>query len=140
MSKKHKQYNLENIKPREHRVGAPPGNTVHWLTFELYARGNGFTKDYRLNYNYLIHNYRFSRYRARTMVDEFIVIRTSKRCFRVMYYNADYDHFIYFSAENYRDCAARMISIYQIFKSLEVAEERKKTPPENYPGVAVEKI
>ena len=125
-----KKIDFENIKPREHRVGAPPGNTVHWITFELYARGGTFTKDYRLNYNDLIHNYRFSRYRARTLIDEFIVIRTSKRCFRVMYYNADYEHFIYFSAENYRDCAARMISIYQIFKSLEEAEERQKTPPE----------
>ena len=116
------------IKPRAHRVGAPPGNTVHWITFELYARGNGFTKDYRLSYNDAFHNYRYTRYRARTLIDEFIVIRTSKRCFRVMYYNADYDHFIYFSAENYRDCAARMISIYHIFKSLEENEKKKKTP------------
>ncbi len=58
-----------------------------------------------------------------------------------MYYNADYDHFIYFSSENYRDCAARIVSIYQIFKSLEEAEERKKTPPdENKSASGGEKI
>lgn len=100
------------------RVGAPPGLTVHWLIFEL-AEDISFTRDYKLSYNRRHHNYHFSRYRKRTVIDEFIVVRTSKRCYRVMYFNADYNHFQYFSAENYKTCAEGMIAIYKIFKKIE---------------------
>lgn len=113
------------------RVGAPPGLTVHWLRLELCGE---FNKTYRLNYNRKYHNYFYARYRKRTMIDCFTVIRTSKRCYRVTYFNADYMHFQYFSAENYRDCAAKMIEIYEVFKRLELAaEEREKNAetPEN---------
>lgn len=119
--------NWDKIKPRVHRVGAPPGLRAHWLLSELVLVGGGtFTKEYHLNYNFDLDNYRFSRYNKRTLVDEFIVIRSSKRCYRVMYYNADYEHFIYFSAENYRECAARMVKIYQIFKQLEFSYDKEK--------------
>lgn len=98
------------------RVGAPSALTVHWLYYEL---SGDFTKAYRLSFNRKHHNYRFARYRKRTLIDEFLVVRTSKRCYRVMYFNEDFMHFQYFSAENYRDCAVKMIDIFEIFKTLE---------------------
>ncbi len=111
------------------RVGAPPGLTVHWLHMEL---AGDFTKAYKLSFNRLHHNYRYARYRLRTLIDEFIVIRTSKRCYRVMYFNEDFKHFQYFSCENYRDCAMKMIEIFSVFNSLEprLSEKNKKTPKE----------
>lgn len=102
-------------------VGAPKGMKVHWLMDEL----NGeFAKAYKLNYNKNNHNYRYARYRMRTLVDEFIVIRTSKKCYRVMYFNADYNHFIYFTEERYKECAHRMYEIYVLFRDLEVKREQ----------------
>lgn len=121
------QYKLsyKYIRPR---VGAPPGLTVHWLISEL---AGDFTRAYKLSYNEKKHNYHFARYRKRTMFDEFIVVRTSKRCYRVMYFNEDFKHFQYFSASNYRECAARMISIFNVFKQIENVEKpQKKKKPE----------
>ena len=106
------------------RVGAPPGLTVHWLNMELLGE---FTKVYRLSYNRRFHHYRYVRYRKKSVVDEFIIIRTSKRCYRVMYYNDDYKYFQYFSSRNYSDCAKRIKEIYRIFKRLEISAENKKT-------------
>lgn len=106
------------------RPGAPPGLTVHWLAMEL---GGEFTKVYCLSYNNKFHHYHYSRYRKRTLIDEFIVIRTSKRCYRVMYFNEDFKHFQYFSARNYRECAAKMINIYFVFKRLEAADSNKSS-------------
>lgn len=105
------------------RVGAPPGLTVHWLVDELHGE---FVKAYNLSLNRKHHNYFFTRYRKRTLIDVFIVVRTSKRCYRVMYFNADFNHFQYFSSENYRECADKMKSIYHIFKSIEEAEKKPK--------------
>ena len=108
----------------ERRPGAPPGGNVHWLHLELVGE---FTKAYRLSYNHSFHHYHYSRYRKRTLIDEFIVIRTSKRCYRVTYFNEDFKHFQYFSARNYRECAKKMIEIYSIFKRLENARSPKKS-------------
>lgn len=109
------------IRPR---VGAPPGLTVHWLISEL---AGDFTRAYKLSYNIKNHNYHFARFNKRTLIDEFIVIRTSKRCYRVMYFNDEFKHFQYFSAQNYRDCAAQMISIFNVFKQI----EKKPKPTKN---------
>lgn len=98
------------------RAGAPPGGRVHWLNEHL--RGE-FTKAYRLSYNYKFHHYRYTRYRKRTLIDEFIIIRTSKKCYRVMYYNNDFKFFKYFSARNYRTCAEKILNIYKTFKAME---------------------
>lgn len=104
------------------RPGAPPGLTVHWLAMEL---GGEFTKSYRLSYNHSFHNYHYCRYRNRTLIDEFIVIRTSKRCYRVMYFNEDFKHFQYFSVKSYRECAAKMIEIYSIFNRIEAVRKQR---------------
>lgn len=104
------------------RRGAPPGLTVHWLAMEL---GGEFTKVYRLSFKQSSHHYHYSRHRKRTLIDEFIVIRTSKRCYRVVYFNQDFKHFQYFSARNYRECAEKMLKIYSVFKRIEPPNARK---------------
>lgn len=111
--------------------GAPPGLTVHWLEMELRLP---FRKDYKLIYNPNHHYYHYVRHNKRTLVDEFIVIRTSKRCYRVMYFNANFKYFQYFSARNYRECAERMIRIYTIFKRLE-AKKPPKPPKKPKKGI-----
>ena len=109
------------------KVGAPKGLYVHWL---ISALAGEFTRAYKLDYNPHKHYYHFYRLRKRTLIDEFIVIRTSKRCYRVMYFNADYKHFQYFSAKNFRDCADSMRAIFKSIQLAEVAEKRynKKAP------------
>lgn len=106
---------MEN-KHHIHRVGAPPGGFVHWLHLELVG---DFTRAYKLSLNRRHHNYRYSRFRKRTLIDEFLVVRTSKRCYRVIYYNDDFKYFQYFSCENYRLCALKMKEIFEIFKRVE---------------------
>ena len=100
--------------------GAPPGGSVHWLAFELSGE---FMLAYKMNYAAHKHNYRFARYNKRTLIDEFLVVRTSKRCYRVIYFNADYNYFNYFSARNYRECAQRMKELYKFFRRIETAAE-----------------
>lgn len=118
------QYRLSNFSLARPRVGAPPGLTVHWL---ISALAGDFTRAYKLSNNIKHHNYKFARYNKRTLIDEFIVIRTSKRCYRVMYFNENFQHFQYFSASNYRECADKMISIYNVFKQIEKKEKATKT-------------
>ncbi len=91
---------------------------MHWLSDELCGE---FGRAYQRTYNYRLHNYRFARYDKRTLIDEFLVVRTSKRCYRVIYFNAQFEFFEYFSASNYRQCADKMRTIYGIFKRLEAA-------------------
>ncbi len=99
---------------------------MHWLSDELTGE---FGRTYQREYNYRLHNYRFTRYNKRTLIDEFLIVRTSKRCYRVIYYNAQFKFFQYFSASNYKKCADQMREIYRIFKMLENTEgkDNKKT-------------
>ena len=114
-----------------HRAGAPKGGRVHWLQFELCGE---FGRVYHLEYNYSYHNYKYSRYRKRTLIDEFIVVRTSKKCYRVIYYNADFKHFQYFSARTCGECADKMRAIYNVFKRLELALEVAERPQNDENG------
>ena len=116
-------------KHNNRKVGAPPGLTVHWLMWELVGE---FTKSYQLSYNRKFHHYRFYRLRKRTLIDEFLIVRTSKRCYRVIYFNEDYKHFQYFSAKNYRECADRIRAIFRAIQLAELAAENstKKAPTE----------
>lgn len=114
------------MKQKQYYRGAPPGGRVHWLSDELTGE---FGRTYQREYNYRLHNYRFTRYNKRTLIDEFLIVRTSKRCYRVIYYNAQFKFFQYFSASNYKKCADQMREIYRIFKMLENTEgkDNKKT-------------
>lgn len=98
------------------RVGAPPGGRVHWLLLHLPRE---FARAYTLRYDYLYHNYHFTRYDKRTIVDEFIVVRTSRRCFRVMFFSWRYNYFEYFSEKTSKACAAHM---QRVFAKMKLAE------------------
>lgn len=98
------------------RVGAPPGGRVHWLLLHLPRE---FCRAYILRYDYLYHNYHFTRYAKRSIVDEFIVIRTSRRCFRVMFFSWRYNYFEYFSEPTSRRCAEHM---NRVFAKMQLAE------------------
>lgn len=101
-------------------MGAPIGGRVHWFIWNL----SPITKKlYRLSYDYDYHNYRLARFRRRTLIDEFVIIRTSRRCFRVMYFNAENNYFEYFSAQTSKQ-AAEMVD-KKINRQIE-AERREK--------------
>lgn len=69
------------------------------------------------DYEYL--NYHFTRYELRSPIDEYIVIRTSRRCFRCMYFNYRYNYFEYFSEETSRETAEHMEKIFEKMKRAE---------------------
>lgn len=98
------------------KQGAPSGGRVHWLL--LFLRKE-FNRVYRLSFDYEYHNYRFARYEGRTMVDEFLVVRTSRSCFRVIYFNAETTYFYYFSEPTARECADHMYEVFLKFREVE---------------------
>lgn len=107
------------MKKRAARVGAPYGGRVHNLLYELSGE---FIKDYELYYNYFFKKYFFCRrdgYLFKNLIDCFTVIRTSRKCYRVMYVNVNYNYFCYFSARYPKQAAEKMKRIYQIIKEIE---------------------
>lgn len=82
---------------------------VHWLLWELSYQFKGY---YKLLYNYETHRYCFYRNyldnNSKRLKEVFIVIRTSKRCYRMMYYNHFLSYFTYESFRSARTCARRM--------------------------------
>ena len=56
---------------------------VHWLLHNL---PSWFKAMYDIVFDYKYHRYVFTRYDNNELIDCFIVIRTSKRCFRCMVY------------------------------------------------------
>lgn len=101
----------------KNRGGAPIGGRVHWLLMFL---SKDFKRAYRLEFDYEYHNYFFARYVGRTVIDEFIIIRTSRSCFRVMYFNHRTTYFEYFPERTARECAEH---IEELFKKIRVVEK-----------------
>lgn len=85
---------------------------VHWLLFELSL---GFKGYYKLLYDYDRHSYCFYHNyfsgRSSRLKEVFIVIRTSKRCYRLMYYDNVRNSFFYESFKSARQCAQFMVRI-----------------------------
>lgn len=85
---------------------------VHWLLFELTPTFKGY---YKLLYDYETHSYCFYHNycngRSNRLKEVFIVIRTSKRCYRMMYHNYDTRIFVYRSFSTAHDCASFMLDI-----------------------------
>lgn len=81
---------------------------VHWLLWNLSSEFKG---KYVLKFDYRFHNYLFYRFNPHTrkIGQVFQVIRTSKRCFRLMYYNNGY--FEYYSFNTSKKCAEKMIAL-----------------------------
>ena len=85
---------------------------VHWLLWHLPVE---FKANYRLIYDYSKHSYMFYRMigLTRRFRDVFIVVRTSKHCFRVSYMNAITLDFQAFTLPKSIDVASRMWDIYK---------------------------
>jgi hypothetical protein len=84
-------------------VGAPKGNRWHFLLCDLSKYVN---ENYVLSYDYKKDSYFLERdIRKSKEKDFFIIIRTSKNCFRVMYHNKKTKKFIYESFLNSITCA-----------------------------------
>lgn len=101
----------------QNRTGAPFGGRVHFLLDELTGE---FLKQYDVEYNYNFKNYLFYRrtgYLDRTLIDLFIVVRTSKKNYRVNYCNVKHLYFCTFCGD-FRDVAQKMKNIYKTFKRL----------------------
>lgn len=111
---------LRRKKRKQPKIGAPMGGRVHWL---LLCLRKEFKRSYKLRYDYEYHNYHFTRYGKRTPIDEFIVVRTSKKCFRVMYFNFRNTYFEYFSERTPFECAEH---IEELFHKVKMAEERER--------------
>lgn len=102
--------------------GAPKGGRVHWLIYRLSA---DFKRKYYVNYDYSKHSYLFLRnyggfsLKKLRRSDMFIVVRTSKMCWRVTSHNMPFGSSEYAS---FRDSQA--VADYLEKKSMEYAEER----------------
>lgn len=92
------------------RIGAPKGGRVHWLLWHLRC---DFKCVYRCFYNYAEHRYLFYRLSGRTLYDVFIVVQTSRHCWRCMYFCSETLEFQYFSCFAARHLALRMWLIYR---------------------------
>lgn len=96
------------------------GRRVHWMLMSL---PKSFLKRYQLKFDYEYHNYHFTRYNARTAIDEFIIIRTSRNCFRIMYFNFRTNYFEYGSERTAKSCAQRILRIDEKISRAEEKEE-----------------
>lgn len=86
----------------------------HWLMLSLVPE---FARAYQCEYNYAYHNYLFYRMFGRKIYDLFVVVRTSRRCFRVMYYNSRNVTFQYFSCYRSESVCRRMYTLYLLDKA-----------------------
>ena len=100
------------------KIGAPTGGRVHWLIMFL---SREFKRAYKLRFDYEYHNYHFTRYNegSKTPRDEFIIIRTSRSCFRAMYFNYVNTYFVYFSEETAREMAEHVSDLFEKIKRSE---------------------
>lgn len=85
---------------------------VHWLLWDLSPQ---FKCYYTLLFDYSKHNYVFYRNycnnRSKRLKEIFIVIRTSKHCFRVTHYNDITKDFQYKTFSSSKECAYWMMDI-----------------------------
>ncbi len=102
------------------KVGAPLGGRVHWLLWHLSAE---FKRAYKLSFDYEYHNYHFVRHEdgniRKLPIDEYIVIRTSRRCFRCMYFNYNNNYFEYFSEKTSFAMAEHLLKLFRKIKATE---------------------
>ncbi len=96
------------------RAGAPKGGRVHWLLWNLTSE---LKRAYVVRFDYENHNYALIRYpernERRNPIDEFIVIRTSECCWRIMYYHFEQSYFEYVSAKTSNEAVKLMQSIFE---------------------------
>ncbi len=103
------------------KVGAPSGGRVHWFLWNLPAY---LKRMYDVVFDYEFHNYLLIRYNARTMSDMFLVIRSSRKCWRCMYFHREYRYFEYFSEQTSKQLVEH---IEKIVRKIQDSEEKIKT-------------
>ena len=82
---------------------------VHWFLHHL---SNVFLNDFHLIYDYKYHNYVLYKNYRYTVSHCFIVCRTSRKCFRVMYFDKFNNLITYNSCRSAKDCAKLVQSLY----------------------------
>lgn len=91
---------------------------VHWLLWNLSPNFKGV---YRLRFDYNYHRYVFYRtygidQRSKRLKDCFIIVRTSKKCFRMMYFNDVFQLYLYESFKTSIKCALRMEELFKKYR------------------------
>lgn len=74
------------LKPKykKKKRGSPGGFKWHWILL-LFDEMIGDKYDFSIDHS--SHNYRLIRSKEKKRFDEFIIIRTSPKCYRIMYFN-----------------------------------------------------
>ena len=104
------------------KVGAPPGGRVHWLIWNLPSE---IKRAYEIIFDYEFHNYLLQRKPdgKHKATDFFIVVRTSRRCWRCYYFHFEYKYFEYFSEKTSNKMAEHILKVYH---KIRASEERAK--------------
>lgn len=111
-----------DAEKREYKPGAPPGGRVHWFIWNL---PRTIKQAYTIEFEYDYHNYRLSRTAGRTLIDEFIVIRTSRTCWRCMYWHRFYKVSKYFSEKTSKKIGWRIFDVYIKIRQAELKQDKK---------------
>ena len=85
---------------------------IHWLLHKL---PKDFKMSYRLYYDYKFHRYLFYRNYRYSLRDVFIIVRTSRKCWRVSYVNTYCNRLDYFSCKSLDVLIEFMYSIFLNF-------------------------
>lgn len=108
------------------RAGAPKGGRVHWFLWNL---PRDLKRAYTIRYDYSKHNYAMFRYpngdERHKPIDIYIVIRTSRECFKITYYRYESNEFEQFSAPTSEKAVAAIMERYERARE---EEEKKKNP------------
>lgn len=87
---------------------------VHWL---LILIPKDFRTAYIYNYDYYEHRYSFYRQRKGKLLDCFIIVRSSSKCWRVCYMNTRYKINTYFSCRYSSEVVKQMYDIYSTYRN-----------------------
>lgn len=88
---------------------------VHWLLHELPST---FKMKYNISFDYEFHNYVFYRnygYRSPRIKEFFSINRTSKRCFRLFYFNDFHGKNIYKSFSSFARLCEFMVNLSELY-------------------------
>lgn len=91
-------------------IGAPLGGRVHWF---LYNLPDFIKRLYVVRYDYALHNYAMFRYKKRSLIDLFMIVRTSRRCWRCIYCHYLKKSVNYFSAQSSKQLIKQIQLIYE---------------------------
>lgn len=76
---------------------------VHWCLIHL---SKNILSNYIFKYDYSCHNYTLYRNKGYKLYDCYMIVRTSRKCFRLMYYNSHNLTTKYYTFRKSKDVAA----------------------------------